>query len=139
MLSLCVSGLFLLLSNENDVTILYIFQGFRGTLECLQMNQQIIQIHWIDALINSNSSFYWFFKFLHFLNPSYLWQYWKVSEDNSTKIIDLLHNPGIRKQINGLLLNPEDNANHKNISTIWRNHKDITLELRCKLDNLCLE
>ena len=89
--------------------------------------------------MNSNASFYWGFKFLRFLKPSYIWQCWKASEDNSTKIIDILHNPGIRKQMNELEFNPEDDINYKNISTIRHNHKDITPELRCKLDNLCTE
>ena len=66
------------------------------------MNQQIIQIHWIDALINSKASFYRLLRALNFLNPSCL-QFKNCRSvfvsDNSTKIIDILHNADMREQL----------------------------------------
>ena len=109
------------------------FQGFRGTLEQLQMNQQIIQIHWIDALINSKSSFYRFFKFLHFLNPTCFWKCCKPAEDRTMKIIHILHNPDIREQLES---DPESITKQ---AQLMRDNTAITPALKCKLDNLCSE
>ena len=95
------------------------------------MNQQIIQIHWIDALINSKATFYRILRALNFLNPSCL-QFKNCRSmfisDNSTKIIDILHNADMREQ-----LNIQEDADKLN--QINRSNGAISPELRSLLDD----
>ena len=110
------------------------FQGIRDDLENIQVTQQIIQIHWIDALLNSKASFYRFFDKLNFLNPTSLCCRRGGNTDisKSTKIVNILHS---RKH--GDLLN--DFEKISGLSRCDRDDQAISAELRKKLDDLCVK
>ena len=105
-------------------------------MENLQVTQQIVQIHWIDALLNSRSSFYQFFKKLNFLNPTGLCKCCRrggnKDASKSTKIVNVLH--GCK---DGELLN--DIEKISGLSRVDRDNQAISAELKKKLDDLCIK
>ena len=86
------------------------------------MNQQIIQIHWIDALINSYPGGYKFLKFFNFLNPSKK----TTKSKHLDKIIDLLHDEDSRSKMET-----------KAAKVVSRT--EVPQDLLFKLDALCVE
>ena len=84
------------------------------------MKQQIKQIQWIDATINSHSVFY---KSLHCIR-SLLFICFKKNAKPQHKILDVIHSRNKNDQCKVVNVDSQDN--------------DIDQDLRSKLDDLCI-
>ena len=84
------------------------------------MKQQIKQIQWLDATINSNSVFY---KSLHCMR-SLLFICFKKNAKPQHKILDVIHSRNKNDQCKIVIVDCQDD--------------DIDQDLRSKLDDLCI-
>ena len=84
------------------------------------MKQQVVQIQWIDALLNSNKGFYPFLRFVR----SVIFVCFDEGSKPEHKILDLIHN--------------RNQGESTHVSVDSENEK-VEKDLRSKLDNLCIE